>query len=144
MITIKTTILPIFMGATMLLCGFLEPKHSKLADPKVVVGKDSKLSVTFKIIPNAGMKLADSQGAAKAPWELTIEPAESFGLKPNKKATKYQTKAFNKEIGGFQLQGTDLPKGKKVKYRLKAFVCTKVVDENSQCYPEIYKGTLSW
>jgi len=141
--TNKIQLFPIILLSS-LLCGFLEPKHSTLKKPVVEVGKDGILSVEFVVLPNEGMKLAASQGKTKAPWKLTIEPAQNFGLIANRSGSMFQTTKFDENLGGFKVRGTMPPAEAEVRFRLRAFVCTKEVGENSQCYPELHKGKISW
>lgn len=147
------------LGLSIYLFGFLEPKHSTLETnmEKAVSATKSdatQLIFKFKIIPNEGMKLADSQGENKAPWKLTIKPAKSINRKPNGQkgsfqistptlSSKDQVDSFHLESGTFTVKsGLNPDKDGELEYKIRAFICTEA--DEGQCFPELHKGKISW
>ncbi len=123
-----------FMFASFfLLTGFGKPRSRVAVEPKL----DAKtLTMRFVVQPDEGIAV-NSDG----PWLLSITKVE--GLKLEMKDGKFESKAYDEKIPGFEVKAETLPDAKEVKvdYTMRAFVCTA---DKKQCYQDQHKGTYTW
>lgn len=95
---------------------------------------DSKLSITFKVLPAKDMVIN-----TEAPWKLEIKKAEGLSFVK----TTIGRAELDEKVPGYVLSTSAAPTASQgqIEYSAVVFVCDK---DKTRCYREVKTGTHAW